>query len=340
MRKKVLIVFLFPLFLDIVAPSKIYGKSKIEDLIHQLRKAELKEEEKEIYNKILDLGESAIPYLLNTFKNKYETYRVKELMARLLGDLKAKDAVPSLIDFFRKNRGKTEARGVRSACIYALGKMGDPSLIPILKEALLDREGLVIASAYLALKNKGIDTTRDLLKNLQDPTRALSTLEAILEIKESDSDFPMEKVPSLLKPVVLNCEDSFLVCVYIEEISMLKTPGSFHLLLEIAKAREKFNEDIRLTALSRAVEFIREFPFLFSRYLDFFIQETSPRILTHMLWDLNHFTGKEFSITWEFENELEREMIKDWKVLIAKEYQKIWEEKHKKQGRGELKRRM
>jgi HEAT repeat protein len=88
----------------------------------------------EIVHTLAELGaRDAVPVLLQLLKNEFgfENEIIRVEAAHALGVLKAREAIVTLI---RKVKELQEAEAVRSAAIWALGEIGDPSILSVIKD--------------------------------------------------------------------------------------------------------------------------------------------------------------------------------------------------------------
>lgn len=88
----------------------------------------------EIVHTLAELGaRDAVPVLLQLLKNEFsfENEMIRVEAAHALGVLKAREAIVPLI---RKVKELQEAEAVRSAAIWALGEIGDPSILSVIKD--------------------------------------------------------------------------------------------------------------------------------------------------------------------------------------------------------------
>ena len=100
------------------------------------------------YNDLKSIGPAAVPYLIEVLQDKSVSSESDTLVCNLLGDLKAKEAVPELIKAL-KHRVST----VRIAASQALGVIGDAEAVDPLLDILGDSEADVKKSAVDALIN-------------------------------------------------------------------------------------------------------------------------------------------------------------------------------------------
>lgn len=143
---------------------------------------------------VVTLGNKAVPPLISALSDPDPA--VAETAAGLLGELRAKEAVPALTAVLRSDRPR------RYAAAWALGEIKEPASIPVLLEALSDPNPGVAKAATRALINIGRKATfaivaalprssgaarKAMLRALEDieDTRAE---EAILSVLESESD--------------------------------------------------------------------------------------------------------------------------------------------------------
>ncbi|RMF81047.1 MAG: HEAT repeat domain-containing protein [Chloroflexi bacterium] len=89
-----------------------------------------REESVTAIKKLAEIGDpAAIPELIKVLKGRPDEVRIEA--AKTLGDFKAKEAVPAL------RRMATDPQvNVSTAAVEALGRIGDPSVVPLLGEIL------------------------------------------------------------------------------------------------------------------------------------------------------------------------------------------------------------
>ncbi len=114
------------------------------------------------YRQVKDFGEAAVPYITEELKKKDVNFEAKALMCDICGEIKAKAAVPALIDTIR-NPSAT----VRAAAARALGKIGEAQAVDSLLQATQDKDDQVRAEAIWALNPFG---------DLRIPPRAVEML--------------------------------------------------------------------------------------------------------------------------------------------------------------------
>lgn len=143
---------------------------------------------------ISTLGNKAVPPLMEALDSP--DAGTGETAAALLGELRAKEAVPKLVTFLKSSRPR------RYAAAWALGEIKDPSTIPVLIEALSDGNVGVVKAATRALINIGKKATPALVAALPASSggarkamlRALEDIEdtraedAILAVLESEGN--------------------------------------------------------------------------------------------------------------------------------------------------------
>lgn len=124
---------------------------------------------------------------------------IAETAAGLLGEIRAREAVPKLTAYLTSRRDR------RYAAAWALGEIKDPGSIPVLVAALSDRNPGVAKAATRALINMGRKATPPLVAALPASTgaarkamlRALEDIEdtraedAILAVLETEGDPPI-----------------------------------------------------------------------------------------------------------------------------------------------------
>ncbi|MDD5762425.1 MAG: HEAT repeat domain-containing protein [bacterium] len=112
--------------------------------------------------------------------------RTSEVAAGLLGEIRAKQAVPKLTEFLKSGRQR------RYVAAWALGEIKNPESIHVLVAALADRNESVVKAATRALINIGRKSTSAILSALPSssgrPRKAmLRALEDIEDTKAEDA---------------------------------------------------------------------------------------------------------------------------------------------------------
>lgn len=154
--KKIGIIILFLLFLQVVLPKSI------STLI-----TELSSKDKDVrYKAARQLGKTgdpkAIPYLIKALDDEYKY--VRYWAASSLGELKAREAVDKLIELL-----KSEDKTMRYWAAVALGEIGEGKAIPYLEEALrLEKEEETRLGIKIALE--------DLKKTVAGPLPAVTAV--------------------------------------------------------------------------------------------------------------------------------------------------------------------
>lgn len=100
------------------------------------------------YRELRFIGLATVPYLVELLEDKTVDSGTKAMVCDLLGDLKAKEAVPVLIKVLEH-----KMHTVRAASSRALGVIGDPAAVKPLLGRLGDKEGGVRELATYALMN-------------------------------------------------------------------------------------------------------------------------------------------------------------------------------------------
>ena len=100
------------------------------------------------YKEIKYIGEETVPFLAKELQNKSVNFESKVLICDILGDFKAKEAIPGLIYNL-----KNQSFSVRAAACKALGKIGDPSAIAPLMSMLNSEDPHVRVAAVDGLIN-------------------------------------------------------------------------------------------------------------------------------------------------------------------------------------------
>ena len=143
---------------------------------------------------VTTLKDKAAPPLIEALDDP--SPRTAEVAAGLLGEIRAKQAVPKLTEFLKSDRQR------RYVAAWALGEIKNPESIPVLVAALADRNESVVKAATRALINIGRKSTsaivsalpsssgrprKAMLRSLEDieDTRAE---EAILGVLDTEKD--------------------------------------------------------------------------------------------------------------------------------------------------------
>jgi len=144
--------------------------------------------------KLVEVGEFAIPYLIDTLKDN--SWMVRQFAAFVLGKIGDERAVPALIDAL-----KDEDFGVRKEAAHALSRTGDERAVPSLITALNDEDWRVRDIAALALGEiavKEVDISAaypDLIEALKDKEMGVritadTVLEKIREKSMNEGNYP------------------------------------------------------------------------------------------------------------------------------------------------------
>ncbi|MER3501191.1 MAG: hypothetical protein IMHGJWDQ_001200 [Candidatus Fervidibacter sp.] len=108
-----------------------------------------------------NIGDRAIPAIMEGAKHSATRLRA----FRLLGRLKARKAVPLLVDGLKDQRAE-----VRAIAAWALGEIGDRRALAALRQALADKDLTVRREAVLALGKMGaVEILREQLAAERDP---------------------------------------------------------------------------------------------------------------------------------------------------------------------------
>jgi len=143
---------------------------------------------------VVTLKDKAAPPLIDALDDPDP--RTVEVAAGLLGEVRAKQAVPKLTEFLKSDRQR------RYVAAWALGEIKNPDSIPILVAALADRNESVVKASTRALINIGRKSTPAIVSALPSSSgrprkamlRALEDIEdtkaedAILAVLESEKD--------------------------------------------------------------------------------------------------------------------------------------------------------
>jgi len=133
---------------------------------------------------VVSLGGKAVPPLVDALSDRDPA--VVETAAGLLGELRAKEAVPAL------TRVLTSAGARRYAAAWALGEIKDPGSIPVLVDALGDGNVGVVKASTRALISIGRKATPALVAAL--PSSSGSARKAMLRALEDIEDTRAEEV--------------------------------------------------------------------------------------------------------------------------------------------------
>jgi HEAT repeat protein len=143
---------------------------------------------------VATLGNKAVPPLIAALDDPDP--RIAETAAGLLGELRARPAVPKLTEFLTSDRPR------RYVAAWALGEIKNPESIPVLVGALRDPNESVVKAATRALINIGRKATPAIVAALPASTgrarkamlRALEDIEdtraedAILSVLDTEKD--------------------------------------------------------------------------------------------------------------------------------------------------------
>jgi len=143
---------------------------------------------------VVTLKDKAAPPLIDALDDPDP--RTVEVAAGLLGEVRAKQAVPKLTAFLRSDRPS------RYVAAWALGEVKNPESIPVLVAALSDRNESVVKASTRALINIGRKSTPAIVSAMPSSSgcprkamlRALEDIEdtkaedAILAVLESEKD--------------------------------------------------------------------------------------------------------------------------------------------------------
>jgi HEAT repeat protein len=160
------------------------------------------------------LGGKAVPPLIAALDDPDP--RISETAAGLLGELRAKPAVPRLTAFLRSDRPR------RYAAAWALGEIKNPDSIPVLVAALRDRNESVVKAATRALINIGKKVTPAVVAAL--PASSGRERKAMLRVMEDVEDIRAED--AIL--AVLNTEkEPVIQAAAARALSKCGTPKSY-----------------------------------------------------------------------------------------------------------------
>lgn len=132
---------------------------------------------------IVTLKEKAASPLIDALDDP--SPRIVEAAAGLLGEIRSKQAVPSLTAFLRSDRQR------RYVAAWALGEIKDPGSIPVLVSALADPNESVIKASTRALINIGRKSTPAIMTAL--PSSSGRSRKAMLRSLEDIEDTKAEE---------------------------------------------------------------------------------------------------------------------------------------------------
>lgn len=132
---------------------------------------------------VTTLGGKAVPPLIAALDDPDP--RTSEVAAGLLGELRAKSAVPKLTSFLRSDRPS------RYVAAWALGEIKNPDSIPVLVASLRDRNESVVKAATRALINIGKKSTPAIVAAL--PASSGRERKAMLRVMEDVEDTRAEE---------------------------------------------------------------------------------------------------------------------------------------------------
>jgi HEAT repeat protein len=91
-------------------------------------------------NRLLGLGKLATPVLVRAIRTKKFSEQFRGTCIDILYKIGDENAIEPLIEVYRD---ETEISGIRKEAIYAVGKIGGPEVLPVLLEALENRESRI-----------------------------------------------------------------------------------------------------------------------------------------------------------------------------------------------------
>jgi HEAT repeat protein len=170
------------------------AKSGDPDAIRALLPFFATEDNERLVRFVSTLGGKAVPPLREALRSNDPA--TSETSAALLGELRAKEAVPDLVAYLRSDQPR------RYAAAWALGEIKDPSSIPVLVSSLSDANFGVVKASTRALINIGRKATPALVEALPSSSgrarkailRSLEDIEdtraedAILSVLDSEKD--------------------------------------------------------------------------------------------------------------------------------------------------------
>ena len=148
------------------------------DAIRALLPFFVTEDNERLVRFVTTLGPRAVPPLVSALDDPDP--RTVETAAGLLGELRARPAVPKLTEFLRSDRPR------RYVAAWALGEIKNPDSIPVLVGALDDPNESVVKAATRALINIGRKSTPAILASL--PASAGRARKAMLRALEDIED--------------------------------------------------------------------------------------------------------------------------------------------------------
>ena len=164
-----------------VSAAEALGKIKDEGAVPELIKG-LKNEKLEIRKiaaeVLMEIGEPAVPYLIEVLKNKDENWYLRRVAAEVLGGIGDKRAVPELIERFKD---ENEDMDVRVSAAEALGKIKDEGAVPELIKGLKNENWEIQRCSANALLEIGFEKVPE-EKRVEVEVKALLILERVDEI--------------------------------------------------------------------------------------------------------------------------------------------------------------
>jgi HEAT repeat protein len=158
------------------------AKSGEPDAIRALLPFFATEDNERLVRFVTTLGPGAAPPLVAALDDPDP--RIAETAAGLLGELRARAAVPKLTAFLQSDRPR------RYVAAWALGEIKNPDSIPVLVGALRDPNESVVKAATRALINIGRKSTPAIVASL--PASAGSARKAMLRALEDIEDTKAE----------------------------------------------------------------------------------------------------------------------------------------------------
>ena len=158
------------------------AKSGEPDAIRALLPFFATEDNERLVRFVTTLGPKAVPPLIAALGDPDP--RIVETAAGLLGELRARPAVPKLTSFLQSDRPR------RYVAAWALGEIKNPDSIPVLVGALKDPNESVVKAATRALINIGRKSTPPIVASL--PASAGRARKAMLRALEDIEDTKAE----------------------------------------------------------------------------------------------------------------------------------------------------
>ncbi|MBI5903972.1 MAG: HEAT repeat domain-containing protein [Deltaproteobacteria bacterium] len=169
-----------PALLRAMEEAKTGGPDKVRALLPFFDT----EDNERLVRFVVTLKEKAVPPLIASLDDP--SPRIVEVAAGLLGELRAKEAVPRLTEFLQSDRP------LRYVAAWSLGEIKSPESIPVLVRALSDTNENVAKAATRALINLGRKSTPAIVAAL--PVSSGRPRKAMLRALEDIEDTRAEGV--------------------------------------------------------------------------------------------------------------------------------------------------